>query len=84
MAINNKPADTYSKPHTMDGKMITGNEVMEAGVYAHTKSAKDVRIKDPLMNGVSYGTDTEVKTSGVVTRGNGCATKGITARGSMA
>jgi len=26
----------------------------------------------------------EPKTSGIVTRGNGCATKGITARGPMA
>jgi hypothetical protein len=81
---NNKPASTYAKPHTMDGNMITGNEVMEACEYSQTKAAKDVKIKDPLANGVSYGVDMEPKTSGVVTRGNGCATKGITARGPMA
>ena len=82
--VNNKSASTYAKPHTMDNTAIDGTEVMEAGTYAHTKSAKNVRIKDPLMNGVSYGTDMEPKTSGVITRGNGCATKGKTARGPMA
>lgn len=81
---NNKPASTYAKPHTMDGKMITGNEVMEAGEYSQYKAARDVTLKDPVKSGVSYGADMETKTDGIVTRGNGCAVKGIKARGPMA
>ena len=81
---NNKPATTYAKPHTMEGTAIDGTEVMKAGEFAHTKAAKDVTLKDPLPNGVSYGACMEPKSTGVVTRGNGCATKGKTARGPMA
>lgn len=81
---NNKPAKSYAQPHTMKGKMIDGTEVMEAGEYAQTKSAKDVKIKDPLMNGVSYGVDMEPKTTGIVQRGAGAATKGKTMRGPTA
>ena len=84
MAKDNKPASKYAKPHTMDGKMIDGTEVMEAGEYAHTKAAKDVKIKDPLPNGVSYGVDMEPKTTGIEMRGAGCATKGRMSRGPMA
>lgn len=80
-------ADVYAAPHTATGKtpksVENGMAPMLAGVYANTKSAKDVDIKDPLPNGVSYGTGRE-KTDGIVTRGNGAATKGIKARGPMA
>jgi hypothetical protein len=43
----------------------------------------DADLKDPVPNGVSYGMAKE-KTDGIVTRGNGAATKGLKARGPMA
>jgi hypothetical protein len=80
-------ASVYAAPHTMSGKtsksVETGMAPMLAGVYANTKAAKDVDLKDPVPNGVSYGMSRE-KTDGVVTRGNGAATKGLKARGPMA
>ena len=82
-ARNNKPANDYAIPHTMQGKKITGNEVMERGEYATSKAGKDVDIKDPLPNGVSYGQAKE-KTSGIEMRGAGAATKGRMSRGPMA
>jgi hypothetical protein len=80
-------AEVYAAPHTMSGKVSksveNGMAPMLAGVYANTKAAKDVDLKDPVPNGVSYGTSRE-KTDGIVTRGNGAATKGIKSRGPMA
>jgi hypothetical protein len=78
-------AKVYAKPHTMSGKVngkVSTGEIPEVP-YAMTKSAKDVDLKDPLPNGVSYGMS-RIKTEGVVTRGNGAATKGLKARGPMA
>ena len=80
---DNKQATAYAPPHTMSGKRITGMEVMEHGELATHKAAKDVDVKDPLPNGVSYGTGRE-KTDGVVMRGYGAAIKGIKSRGPMA
>ena len=50
----------------------------------NTVAAKDVRFSTPVMR-VSAGDPAreDVKTTGIKTRGNGCATKGITARGPM-
>ena len=80
-------ASVYAAPHTMSGKtsksVETGMAPMLAGVYANTKAAKDVDLKDPVPNGVSYGTARE-KTDGVTMRGYGAATKGIKSRGPMA
>ena len=80
-------ASIYAAPHTMSGKtskfVETGMAPMLAGVYANTKAAKDVDLKDPVPNGVSYGTSRE-KTDGVTMRGYGAATKGIKSRGPMA
>ena len=79
-AKENKDASVYKA----NGVSVeAGNAPMKAGVYANTKAAKDVDLKDPVPNGVSYGTSRE-KTDGVVTRGNGAATKGLKARGPMA
>jgi hypothetical protein len=81
-------ASVYAAPHTALGKssksVETGMAPMLAGEYAYTKSAKDATITDPVPNGVSYGRSGEPKTDGIVTRGNGAATKGLKARGSMA
>ena len=79
----NKPADTYAAPHTNKEARITGQEVMDRGVYAREKAAKDITINDPIKGGVSYGTAVE-KTDGIEMRGAGAATKGRMSRGPMA
>lgn len=79
-AKENKDASVYKANGT---SVEAGNAPMKAGVYANTKAAKDVDLKDPVPNGVSYGTSRE-KTDGVTMRGYGAATKGIKSRGPMA
>ena len=76
-------AAVYATPHSMSAKKITGSEVMKKGVYSTSKSAKDADLKDPIPNGVSYGTTKEPKTSGIKMRGTGAATKGTMSRGPM-
>ena len=56
-------------------------------VASPTVGAADIKenLKSPYSNAnVRVGEYKGVKTSGIVTRGNGCATKGKTARGPMA
>ena len=81
---NNEPAEFYAKPHTMDGRTIDGNEVMEQGEYSTNKSAREAGVSDPIPNGVSFGTCKEPKSSGIEMRGYGAATKGKMSRGPMA
>jgi hypothetical protein len=80
-------ASVYAEPHTMTGKKIDSKASMDAvcgGMNPNLRSAKDVNPSTEAMS-VSVGSkDTATKTSGIKTRGNGCATKGITARGPMA
>jgi len=77
MAINNKPADTYAKPHTMTGGAVNvKNAVIKPG-----NGVNEINMS---IAGVTKNNDENVKTSGIVTRGNGCATKGRVARGPMA
>ena len=75
MAINNKPASTYAKPHTMSGGPVTDTrknkskaDTVDMSVGAISKSAGDEPIK----------------TTGIKIRGTGAATKGLMARGPMA
>jgi hypothetical protein len=75
-------AAVYAPPHTMTGKAVSG-EIPKVP-YATEKAAKDVGVADPVPNGMSYGMAGEPKTTGIKTRGNGAATKGVTARGPMA
>ena len=85
-ARDNKPAEAYDVPHTMSGKKYTVEsfQAMEDAIpYATTKAAKDVDIKDPIPNGMSYGQARE-KTDGIEMRGAGAATKGKMSRGPMA
>ena len=85
-AKNDKPASDYAAPHTMSGKKYTVEsfQAMEDAIpYSTTKSVKDAGIRDPIPNGVSYGTAKE-KTSGIEMRGAGAATKGRMSRGPMA
>ena len=76
------PASVYAKPHTMSGKTGTGAKVVkDPNTLAANQStpgtpARRVSGGDPARN--------DVKTSGIVTRGNGAATKGTIARGPMA
>jgi hypothetical protein len=78
MAINNKPASTYAKPHTMSGGAVNVRDVV-------TKPGNGVdAIKMSLGDQVFKNQKDEVKTSGIKQRGNGAATKGFTSRGPMA
>ena len=71
-------AATYAAPHKMNGKAL----VMS------TNPGKDSSISSlntmKMSVGVINNGENPTKTSGIVTRGNGAATKGITARGPMA
>ena len=78
MAINNKPASTYAKPHTMSGGAVNVKDAV-------TKPGNSVdAIKMSLGDQVFKSQKDEVKTSGVKQRGHGAATKGYTSRGPMA
>jgi hypothetical protein len=79
-AKENKDASVYK---SNGASVEAGMAPMKAGEYAYTKSAKDANLKDPVPNGVSYGTSKE-KTDGVKMRGFGAATKGTMSRGPMA
>jgi hypothetical protein len=80
-AKENKDASKYAK----NGASAAAGDapMVDGGAYMYTKAAKDIGLTDPLPNGVSLGVARE-KTDGIVTRGNGAATKGIKARGPMA
>jgi hypothetical protein len=80
-AKENKDAKVYAK----NGMSVKASNapMVDGGEYATNKAAKNVNLKDPLPNGVSFGMGIE-KTDGIVTRGNGAATKGLKARGPMA
>lgn len=78
--INNLPAAAYAKPHTMSGKAVNLEENPGKGANRSKLDSMDVSIGRISK---SAGSET-TKTSGIVTRGNGAATKGITARGPMA
>jgi len=75
-------APVYAEPHTMTGAKVGMKSPKMQD--PNTIAAKDVRNNTPLMR-VSAGDPAreDIKTSGIKTRGNGCATKGITARGPM-
>ena len=78
MAINNKPASTYAKPHTMAGGAVNVKDAV-------TKPGNGVdQIKMSVGDQVFKSQKDEVKTSGIKQRGAGAATKGFTSRGPMA
>ena len=73
-------AAVYAPPHTMDGKAmkISSNPGKEPN-----RSKLDAY--DVSVGGISKSAGNEsTKTSGIKTRGNGAATKGLMARGPMA
>ena len=78
MAINNKPASTYAKPHTMTGGAVNVNDCI-------VKPGNGVdQIKMSVGDQVFKTQKDEVKTDGIKQRGHGAATKGYTSRGPMA
>ena len=76
MAINNKPASAYAKPHTMSGGDIDVKEAV-------TKKGNGVDEIKMSVGGVFKSQMDEVKTSGIKIRGTGAATKGVMSRGPM-
>lgn len=78
--VNNLSAASYAKPHTMSGKPVT----VEVNPGKGPNRSK-LDTVSPVVGNVSKAAGNETtKTAGTVTRGNGCAIKGITARGPMA
>ena len=82
-------AAVYAEPHNMAGKKVTVNDSLDQGTFRpdpNTLAAnKTVPGGSIPARRVSLGDRIrEPKTTGIVTRGNGAATKGITARGPMA
>lgn len=79
-------ASVYAKPHTMDGKATS---IQSAGKYMsdpNNMSAAESTPGGMPARRVSMGDPgrDNVKTTGIKVRGNGCATKGLMARGPMA
>ena len=73
-------ASVYAPPHTMDGK--SGVDIKNSGYNGGNRlTANDVNMS---VGNISRDPYKEPKTSGIVTRGNGCAIKGTIARGPMA
>jgi hypothetical protein len=73
-------ASVYAKPHTMDGKAM---KISSTPGKEPNRSKMDTL--DISVGGISKSAgDEQVKTTGIQTRGNGCATKGTMARGPMA
>jgi hypothetical protein len=78
--VHNKQAAAYAAPHTMSGKKVSIEENPGKG-----ESRGNLNSLDVSLGRISKSDGSETtKTSGIVTRGNGAATKGITARGPMA
>ena len=71
-------AATYAAPHKMNGKalVMSDNPGKDSSISSLNTMKMSVGV---INNGV-----TETKTTGIVTRGNGAATKGTIARGPMA
>lgn len=73
-------AEVYAKPHTMDGN--AGVDIKNSGYDGGNRlKANDINMS---VGNISRDNYPAPKTSGVKTRGNGCATKGTIARGPMA
>ena len=72
-------AAVYAKPHTMTSKSVTVES--NPGKGENMGALNNARA---TLGSITSQEQPGVKTSGIVTRGNGAATKGITARGPMA
>ena len=74
------PASVYAEPHTMNGKKM---DIPLNPGKAPNRSQLDTSDISVGQYSKSAG-DEPVKTTGIKVRGNGCATKGLMARGPMA
>jgi hypothetical protein len=72
-------ASTYAEPHTMQGSKVSMQS--EQSFKTGAKAMDEFNI---ALGGLNKGNYKPTKTDGIVTRGNGAATKGIKARGPMA
>jgi hypothetical protein len=77
MAKNNKPAESYAKPHTMSGGAVDAQSAV-------TKKGNGIDEIKMSAGNVFKSQNDEVKTSGIKIRGTGAATKGTMSRGPMA
>lgn len=73
-------ANVYAKPHTMSGKVVKATT--NPGKEPNHSRVDTVDMSVGTFSNKPDGMGT--KTSGIKTRGNGCATKGTMARGPMA
>jgi len=78
--VNNKPASSYAKPHTMSGKGVTVAENPGGG----PNRSKADTVNMSVGNISKFAGDQPVKTSGIMVRGGKAQTKGRMARGPMA
>ena len=78
--VNNKPASSYAKPHTMSGKSVTVAE--NPGEGPNRSKADTVNMS--VGNISKFAGNQPVKTSGIMVRGGKAQTKGRMARGPMA
>jgi len=74
------PASLYAPPHTMDGKAMKISNNPGKDPNRSKLDTLDISVGNLSK---SAGNET-TKTDGIKTRGNGCATKGVMARGPMA
>lgn len=58
-------------------------ENLPAQVYAQPHTPTGAKLNEKLLGGGAFDYS-DMKTEGITTRGNGCATKGTKARGPMA
>ena len=65
-------ASVYAQPHSMGAR--SSGEVSHSRADSVNMTVGNINRRDPV----------GAKTSGIKTRGNGAATKGVTARGPMA
>jgi|TARA_R110002126_G_scaffold220819_1_gene366158 hypothetical protein len=78
--VNNKPASSYAKPHTMSGKGVTVAANPGSGPNRSKADTVDMSI-----GAISKSAGNEpIKTSGIMVRGGKAQTKGRMARGPMA
>jgi len=72
-------AKVYATPHTMTGKVATASPNPGSG-----PDRSDAGTVNMSVGNISRYPAPAAKTTGIVTRGNGAATKGTIARGPMA
>ena len=78
-------AAVYAEPHTMDGKKMTKAPDEFGTNPGFPPNKSKLENYNVTLGNISKSAGNEkIKTDGIVTRGNGAATKGITARGPMA